>query len=233
MRVSSLSRLFLPNPDGPAQPAQFRQAILVDFDPNTGNNTVQIGASQLTDLPLARTGAEIGLQTGDNILVMYLGNSAMIFCAIATPGSTNYGASNLARAGFVDNASNWAVTTAGTTVITDNTVIVPSWAHSAQVIALGGASTHNSLASVDNWLSAITIDVPGEAQAFSAQITTAVPAGQIGQTFAQFGDLVAVVPGVTMTFKYIVGSGAGTWAARTDNIATLFVAVEFFRESVT
>jgi hypothetical protein len=227
-----LGPLFLPPPNGPALPAQFRQAVLVSFDANTGNNSVLIGQTTVTNLPMLVTGAEIGLEDGDNILVMYLGSTAMIVGKIATPGSANYGASNLARAGFVANASNWAVTTSGTTVITDTSITVPTWANSAQVIAFGGASTHNSLGTLDNWSSAILINMPGALQANSAEITTAVTSTQIGQTFAQFGDVIFVVPGATMTFEYAIISGGGTWAARTDNIATLFVAVEFFRESV-
>lgn len=229
-----LSGLFAPPPNGPALPALWRMGRLVSFSADDGSNSVLIDQTTIDNMPLAVTGAEIGLETGDNVLIMYLGTTAMIFAKIATPGSANYGASNGGRAGFVDNISNWATSLAGTVVISDQTILVPGWAHSAQVTMLGSASTHNSQASgsFDNISSQVRVACPGQSDGFSATIPQAVGGTLIGSTFANYTDVLDVTPGQLLTFTYTIFTSTVAWTARSDNIATLFVSCEFFRESV-
>lgn len=232
--MSDLSRLFLPNPAGPAQPAQFRQARLVEFNPDDGTNMVQIGDSLIPNLPLARTGAEIGFTAGDNVIIMYLGNTAMIWCAIATPGSDNYGASNNGRASIVNNASGWGVPTAGNTVITDATTVVPGWANSAEIIMLGSASAKNTAAGAGDVGSQVRVSFPGGSDGFSSLDAQEVSSGGLAATFALYADTVDVTPGSVLTFSYtIFNGGTVAWSADANNHATMFAACQFFRESAS
>lgn len=230
--MSDLSRLFLPPPDGPAQPAQFRQAVLVEFNADDGTNVVQIGDSQIPNLKLAITGAEIGLESGDNILVMYLGNTAMIWCKIATPGGANYGASNNGRAGFRKTGlTSFGASTTGTTVYTDTSITVPEWANSGLVILFGAATVTNS--GVNNQLdSQVQLACPGQTTVTGTGFNVTVPAGFAGSTYSIVTDVVPLTPGATLTITYLTGAG-GTFAPAASDHAEVSASVQFFRESAS
>jgi hypothetical protein len=231
--MSDLSNLFLPPPVGPAQPAQFRQAVLLEFDADDGTNLVQIGTSEIPNLPLARTGAEIGLQGGDNILVMYLGNTAMIFCAIATPGSANYGASNNGRAGIARSVSGgFGSSLASVTAISDTSIVVPGWAHSASVALNGQAQLQNNSGGADFLGSQVSVSDPGTGNHFSALYFGTVPASAFVVTTALFDDVIGVTPEATLSISYRVQSDQ-TWAANSNNNASLTASFSFFRESAS
>lgn len=230
MISDDLSGLFSPNPRGAALPAAFRQAVLLAFNPDDGSNTVGIGTSTLADLPLLVTGAEIGLSAGDNILVMYLGNSAMIVGKVASVGGSNYGASSVGRAGFIRSASNFGTTNAGTAVIVDTSIVVPGWARSALVTMTGFASLHNSTASLDNLASQLRLACPGQSDEFSGFVDTHAPASQLTSTYAFLADLMPVIPSQILTCTYLVASGV-TWAVDASASATVSVQIQFFRES--
>jgi hypothetical protein len=236
MPSDDLSSLFAPNPKGPALPASFRQAVLLSFDANDGTNTVGIGASELPNLPLLVTGAEIGLESGDNILVMYLGNSAMIVGKIATPGSANYGATlngRFSRDGFVDNASGFAVAASptGTTVITETRIVVPSWANSCLLIMFGQAQMGNTSGALRALSSQVKMTCPGVIDNFSGSVATSVPNNTEDATFALFAERTDVTPGATLTFTYTLFGGAGAWPTDAGSIATMTAQLQYFRET--
>lgn len=232
MITDNLAGLFAPAPRGAAMPASFRVGQLLAFNADDGSNTVAIGTSLLPNLPMLQTGAEIGLEPGDNVLVMYLGNSAMIIGKIATVGGPNYGASNAGRTGLVLNASNWATATTGAVVISDTSIQTPGWARSVELTMLGAASTHNSEAAgnFDNIFSQVRVQCPGQPDHFSAGVACAVGGTLVGSTYALYSNVVDVTPNSLLTFTYTITTLTVAWAARTDNLATLFVRAAFYRE---
>lgn len=230
MQSDDLSKLFKPNPKGPALPAMFRQAELLAFDADDGSNTVLIGTTEVEDLSLLVTGAQIGLEAGDNIIVMYLGNSAMIVGKIASVGGPNYGASNDGHAGFLsNNTSSPSASNAGVTVAT-GTIVAPGWANSASLTMLGDATLHNGSGALDNLWSVARCTRTGFADAFSGSAANAVPSTFFGSTYALFSSVIDVVPGSTMSFTYKIFAGT-TWPADVNGFATLSVSAQFFREA--
>jgi hypothetical protein len=206
--------------------------VLLSFNVDDGSNTVAIGASIVPDLPMLVTGAEIGLESGDNIIVMYLGNSAMIVGKIASVGGSNYGASSAGRDAFLHNATNFGSANAGVTVATDSSITVPDWAHSCLLTMTGMATLHNSTASLDNITSQVRMVCPGQDDQFSGFVDAHAPAGQLSATYALFTNNSPVVPGNTLTFTYVVSSGT-TWATDAGAQAIFMCQIQFFRESVS
>lgn len=233
MITDDVAALFAPLPGGAAMSATFRVAQLVAFDADDGTNTVLIGTTAVDNLPLAVSGAEIGLAAGDNVLIMYLGTTAMIWCKIATPGSANYGASNSGRSGLVLNTSApfGLSATAVTTILSDSSIRVPAWAQSASLIMLGQAVVNNSSTQIDNWAVRARAAMPGLVDAFSAMRFGFLPQGDQGVTSALFADVIEVAPGQQMTISLEIASATVTWPSNAANAATLFAAVQFFRES--
>jgi hypothetical protein len=231
MRSDDLSSLFTPNPIGPALPAAFRQAQLLAFDADDGSNTVQIGTSTIDDLPLLVTGAEIGLSAGDTVVVMYLGNTPMIVGKIASVGGPNYGASSTGHARFLDNLNGFGISSSGSILITDSTVTVPSWAHSAQLVAFGSAYIFNGAGvDCDFYVQFLWSDSAGNS-GHSATIQGPSVAGKRNPAYAQYAELIPVGPGATLTFQ-LKALTSVTQPNDVNAFAGMTGYLEFYRESV-
>lgn len=210
------------------------QGTLTEFDVDTGANTVTVGQDTMTDLPLLVSGAEIGLEPGDTVVIAVLGEGTpAIMGKLATVGSTNYGSSNNGRAGITLSATDFANSTAGVTLIEDTSITVPTWANSALLTMFGSASMHNNSGSLDNWSSEVAM-TSGAGFAHSGSMNVAVPNGSVGSTYALFSEVVAVVPDESLLFQFAIISGAHNWPTDTNatTIAGLTAQLQFFRESV-
>lgn len=227
---NSLASLFAQNPQGSALPAAFRQAVLRNFDADDGSNTVTVGPATLTNLPLLVTGAEIGLEPGDNILIMYLGNSAMIVGKIATVGGPNYGSGNAGIANFNSSVVGYGITGGPSNLIlSDGTIVAPKWANSAQITAVGtsaflGTSNQDVLVTMQYTDSGGSFFSSGSFSSPS-QTTTRNP------QYVQMAAMVPVVPGAAITFKYFLGVNT-TVASDPTASAKISGYLNFFRESV-
>jgi len=62
--ADDLGDLFLPPAAGPSLDMRYRQGVIVSFDPNTLSNTVDVGGSILTDLPILGVGEATLLAAG-------------------------------------------------------------------------------------------------------------------------------------------------------------------------
>lgn len=230
MQSGDLSTLFRLNPVGPALPATFRQGALLDFDADDGSNSVGIGTSELTDLPLLVTGAEIGLEAGDNVLVMYLGNSAMIVGKIASVGGSNYGAGSSGRVTLEANALNFPVSAAISTIVSV-TATVPGWAHSADITMQAQGAAKNGSGTADSLVAQVRASCPGTGDAFATGPQYSVTAGIIAPLVANMAAIKTVVPGQVLTCSAAIAA-AHSWAATTDAYCDFFVVVRFYREDV-
>lgn len=230
MQSGDLSTLFRLNPVGPALPATFRQGVLLDFDADDGSNSVGIGTSELTDLPLLVTGAEIGLEAGDNVLVMYLGNSAMIVGKIASVGGSNYGAGNSGHESLEVNALDFGVIGGAVTVICTDTLVAPGWAHSARVQMAGQASLPNGSGVADTFATEVRVSCPGiTPDGWADSPAASVPSGSRGTSNVTYFYTQDITPGATLTFTYAVASGH-TWPPDVGASANFWVNVDFYRE---
>lgn len=230
MISDDIGGLFASPPDGPAQPAAFRQAVLLDFNPDDGSNTVGIGPATLPDLPMLVTGAEIGLESGDNILVMYLGNTPMIVGKIASVGGPNYGVSNLGRDSFFLTLNNFNIPAAVTILLT-GTVAVPDWANSVSITLTGTINIDYGAGTATKLTSEVRFSSPSQGDSFSDGVAQTIQPNTLGGTHASFSDNQNVTPGETCTVT--LKAFASVAITSGDGSAWLSCRTEFYREAAS
>lgn len=70
-----LAGLFAPPPAGPSLPVTYRQGVVVTFNPATLENTVDVGGTVLTDLPLLGVGEASLLTPGAVVGILVIGGA--------------------------------------------------------------------------------------------------------------------------------------------------------------
>lgn len=75
-RPDDLASLFGPEPPGAAQSMRFRQGVVQSWDPVTANNTVLVGNTVMTDLPVLNTSEALLLAAGDAVSLVVVGDEA-------------------------------------------------------------------------------------------------------------------------------------------------------------
>lgn len=80
--TADLAGLFADPPPGPAQPVAYRQGVIVSFDPATLANTVNVGGTVLTDLPILGVGEASLLIPGSVVGIMVMGDTGAKSMAI-------------------------------------------------------------------------------------------------------------------------------------------------------
>lgn len=131
-----LSSLFGPAPQGAAANSQIRQGVILSFSTADGSNTVGVGASILTNVPMLLTGAEVKYTVGDPVLLLILGNTYMILGKVAMVGSSTFASASIATASANNSVTGFSPSTSDV-LLTSCTVTVPSWANTALVTAIG------------------------------------------------------------------------------------------------
>lgn len=137
MITEDLSSLFMPNPQGSLTQA-FSVCLgqILTFNPATGNNTVGIvGQGKLTDVPMLKTGAEIGLAAGQMVLLGQIGYSYVIIGAVIQPGSSGFAGASVATASANNTALGWGATGGVDNTVVTTTLTAPYWANT---VALSG-----------------------------------------------------------------------------------------------
>ncbi len=94
MAADELVRLFAPEPATAAQGVRYRQGVIITFDPATLANTVLVGGTVLTDLPLLGVGEATLLTAGSVVGILVIGSgggaaSMAIIGRIVTPGTSD------------------------------------------------------------------------------------------------------------------------------------------------
>lgn len=131
--TADMASLFAGNPQGAALDSHYRVGVLIQFSQDDGSNIVAIGTSEIPNLPFLLTGAEIGFSEGDNVLVMYLGNTPMIIGKIASVGSPAFGSHSLSSTQTSDFAQGWALPSSDVDLVSCS-LTAPQWANTATLI---------------------------------------------------------------------------------------------------
>lgn len=146
MLSDDLSSLFGPTPPGAAATSQIRQGVILSFSTVDGSNTVGVGASTLTNVPMLLTGAEVNYNVGDPVLILVLGFTYMILGKVATVGSSVFASASGATSSAQNTASGLVFAAAFTRVITA-TLTVPTWANAAACTVIGSMTAQATSAS--------------------------------------------------------------------------------------
>lgn len=83
-RADDLTDLFAPPPASPAQPLEYRQGVIVTWNAGTAENTVQVGGTIFTNLPVF-TPAVAHMAAGVVVGLITAGPSWMILGPITDP----------------------------------------------------------------------------------------------------------------------------------------------------
>lgn len=78
----------LADPAGPALPVQFRQGVIMSFNRLTLENTVRVGGTVLTNLPILGVGETAALSVDDVVAVLVIGRSMAILGQMVVPGTS-------------------------------------------------------------------------------------------------------------------------------------------------
>lgn len=128
-----------------ADTTPFRQGYLVYFDLATGNNIVEVGGGQLTNLPLLNIGDTVnlvgentaGLGNGSVIIVAKMNSSWAILGRMIPAGAGQLNSTAIGYGGTNPGLIGTGLTATGAGFVTKvtGTVVVPAWANRASVIA--------------------------------------------------------------------------------------------------
>jgi hypothetical protein len=137
-----LAGLFRP----PDQVENFRQGVVLAFDPNTGASQIDVGGVVLSNLPLLNIGDTVNLAPGNVVVLMRVNGSWAILGRVVTPNSAvlnstavGFGGTNPAALGTGFTVTNTAAATK-----CSGTIPVPAWANRASVIATMTTNVKNN-----------------------------------------------------------------------------------------
>jgi hypothetical protein len=139
--TDNLAPLFDTGPPG----LRFRQGTILTWDPETGHNTVDVGGSVLTDVPIQNTGEAISLKAGHVVNLNGQGNTWWIVGRITPPGDPNFASASVAFGGAGVSATNYSVTTTHS-VKASTSITVPSWVDEVVMLATANATIANTFA---------------------------------------------------------------------------------------
>jgi hypothetical protein len=149
--TDDLSSLFAPSPQGMGAPTKVVQGVVLSFSQVDGSNTVGVGPSTLTNVPMLLTGAEVNYKIGDPILLLVVGNTFMIMGKVAGVGSTQFASASFASHNYtqlwVGAYLGAAIGTFATGVTA--TITVPVWANTMTFYGCVECSYQNASTTVD------------------------------------------------------------------------------------
>lgn len=205
----------------------FRQGRLLTFNPATGANTVLVGGSVLTNIPLLIEGGAFNLQgddvlgagNGNVVILMKMKSAWAILGRILVPGDPNIiNSGDVTQRGQL-GTSNFAVTTGFTSPL-NLTSIVPSWANKAVVSSIATATVVGTVANQMQLEIVTSCSSPassvGSAFFTSPIVATIGSPGFMGNQTIADTQLLAVSGGATITIQIgilvaiAVATNAGT-----------------------
>lgn len=192
MQSDDISGLFGSGAPGAAANSQIRQGTVLTFSIVDGSNTVRVGASTLTNVPMLLTGAEVNYLPGDPILLLVLGNTYMILGKVAMVGSTQFASASVQSLSGLHSTTGQVFAVAFTKYDTVQ-LTVPVWANTASVVVIGSMSCSMLVSGIMQVNAGVT------GQAFNAPAQTAQQAGfNISATQGWAGTVTGLVGGSTL-----------------------------------
>jgi hypothetical protein len=211
--TDDLSTLFAPSPQGMGISPKILQGVVLTFSTVDGSNTVAVGPSTLTNLPMCLSGAEINFQPGDPVLMLAVGNTFMILCKVVSVGSSQFASASSATASGRNSISNFALATGFTTIVT-TTVLLPVWANTCTYFVSATFSDQPVSSTL------VQQNVGRTGGTFSPQSIQAFSAGQWSTVVATLSaTATGLTPGSTLQWEMDLASSTAQAAATTANAA--------------
>jgi hypothetical protein len=190
MRSDDLVPLLTPSPE---KGFNFRQGVLLTYDPTDGSNTVSVGGATMTNLNIQGGSEAASLAAGDVVLILTGGPSWIITGKVMVPGSTE------AKARLSSQTIQTA-TVSGTDSFTSTSY---------------AAATTNPGPSVSIYVPAsgkILVELTAHISGQSAQgtSTTAISGGAMGFTLSGANTLAAAQSRAVMISGNMLVTGSST-----------------------
>lgn len=197
MRSDDLVPLLAPAP-GPA--VGYRQGLIVTWNPDTAENTVLVGRSLMTNLPILNTSEAAILAAGDVVGILTAGRTWGILGRFTIPGTPE------------------AVTALSSLRTASETITSLEGITSTSFVASGGPTVDIAVGASGRLLVLVSADISTQRSAVAAG-NTAIPHGEMGFTLSGANTLAAA------TSRALVVSGnmltsSGTITFGTSGAAT-------------
>jgi hypothetical protein len=75
--VDDLAAMFLPRPEGPAQALRWRQGVVEAFNTGTLANTINIGGTRFSNVPVFVHNGTASIAVGDVVGVVVIGDGGL------------------------------------------------------------------------------------------------------------------------------------------------------------
>jgi len=209
----------------------FHQGLVKQWNQSTGENVVEVGGTELPDLPALNISDLVIISPGDAVGILKYKSTMFILGRIVLPNSDQLGNAAIAFASNSASAFNFAMTTTETTKASI-TLVAPTWADEALVSANVHLTAQNTTAGIDfAYISPHINSVGGH------QIFTQNGAGdwqEVSSSWQRvitppFPTLPDGVPGITVECK--ANSLVANWTAQPENTALVTAQAVFRRVS--
>ena len=206
-------------------PFAFRQGTVIAWNFVTGENSISVGGTVLTNVPFASSTGSLIFLAGDVVILLKQGAAWMVMGRVNSPdpgGVPAIGRNTQAVIGLEAVAGPFALTTSLVAQVT-LPIVCPAWAEAITVDATLKVFARNSTAAAD--FMECQIGMPDGA---AGQWTSAsVPAAVYGSVDRPKVHTQIVTPGSTVYVTGRVRSVNAAWASSASNAAMLTAAVTF------
>lgn len=223
MRSADIAALMVAgiNREASSKDLEFHQGVVEAWNPVTGENTVRINGTALTNLRLLSSGAETAFAVGETVGVLMYRTVPFVLGRISAPGNQATTATGAASEG----ATNFAVpkNVGGLAPLLIDVVLhIPAWASRAMITATFNGQAFNSTSALDTMTKEVLI--PGAPDAVSNAFA---PAQRWLDLSMAATGAVAVTPGGSITINAYLGASGNRWSANSLNHAHLSVSAFF------
>lgn len=231
-RTDDLVPLFGGDPGSP--PLKFRQGQIVAWNPDTGQNTIDVQGVLLPDVPVMNTGEAIALKAGHVVGLVLWGHTWFIIGRITVPGDPDFASASTDFGLATGFANNFAVPQTTDATLVSATINCPTWARQAMVNMTAMIDLRNRRAAADfAWCTPKIATVTGQTsiQGFAANGAADLQ----DQQAVTLAHLLLVdlpgTPGQTIVCSALAHTIGGAWVA--DPFNTVFVsAAAIFKSTV-
>lgn len=229
MIADNLTTLFTPAADG----VRFRQGTVLDWNADTGENTIDLAGGILTDVPILNTGEAVALKAGHVVGLLGQGSAWFIIGRVTPPNSADFAGASVAFGNVNLTTTNWAPTTGGTFVIDSAPIAIPDWADEALVMATVNARVVNTRTVADTVSLSPLITTTFGGGAYGSETAATLAASNNGAlTNSQSRLLTGFDPTAEdVTVTVLVRTLGANWATHVSNTAILS-AIAIFRSTV-
>lgn len=216
MRSDDLVPLLVPPPtDG----LGFRQGTVETFNSETGENTIDVGGTVLSNVPMLNSGEAIALKAGHVVALLTWKSSWWILGRVTLPNSDQFASASVSFDGGFVSGNNFSIDTT-IDIKAQKTFTVPAWADEAAVMATSMISARNDSASSDTLNGRSVID------GINGQLfNKGVAVNEVFDVTLGQHEIISVTNKTSFNVDIEMWTGSNFWPANTANNAALSTQV--------